>query len=58
MTENPDTTSSTDGYEPGTDQDSDPDSLAPRTGAAAIPSAEEDPDDPDADPDMLNPRQG
>ena len=58
MTENPDATRSTEGYDPATDPDADPDSLSPRTGAAAIPDADEDAGDPDADPDMLNPRQG
>ena len=58
MSENPDTRRSTEGYDPATDQDSDPDSLSPRTGAAAIPGADEETGDPDADPDMLNPREG
>ncbi|WP_186814451.1 hypothetical protein [Actinotalea fermentans] len=58
MTENPETTPSTEGYDPAADQDADPESLSPRTGAAAIPDAGEDAGDPDADPDMLNPREG
>lgn len=58
MTENPDTTHTTAGYDPATDPDTDPDSLSPRTGAAAIPAPEEGTGDPDADPEMLNPREG
>lgn len=58
MTENPDATRATEGYDPATDTDADPDTLSPRTGAAAIPDAGEEPGDPDADPDMLNPREG
>jgi len=60
MSENPDTTRSSEGYDPATDPDADPDSLSPRTGAAAIPDTDEDAGeggDPDADPDMLNPRE-
>ena len=58
-TENTGTTPPPEGYDPATDQDADPQSLSPRTGAAAIPPAdpESESDDPDADPDMLNPRQ-
>lgn len=58
MSENPDATRSTDGYDPATDPDADPDSLSPRTGAAAIPAPDEGDPDADADADLLNPRDG
>lgn len=45
---------STEGYDPATDPDADPDSLHPRTGDAARPGRSDG--DPDADPDMLPPR--
>jgi hypothetical protein len=41
-------------YDPAEDQDADPESLEPRTGAQA--SGQPVEGDPDADPDMLNPR--
>lgn len=47
-----DTTSS--GYDPAEDPDTDPEMLNPRTGTQA--SDDGDPGDPDADPDNLNPR--
>ncbi len=50
------TTEGTEGYDPATDPDADPDSLEPRTGAKAVPR--DSAGDPDADPDMLNPRDG
>lgn len=48
-----------DGYDPAQDQDSDPDSLQPRTGsrASGADDAGTSAGDPDADPDMLNPRE-
>ena len=45
-----------DGYDPAEDQDSDPESLQPRTGSEAGAGAADTHGDPDADPDMLNPR--
>lgn len=45
---------STEGYDPATDPDADPDSLHPRTGDAARPGRSDG--DRDADPDMLPPR--
>ena len=58
MSENTSTSSSDDhGYDPGEDQDSDPESLQPRTGDRADSTAQTE-GDPDADPDMLNPRDG
>lgn len=45
-----------DAYDPAQDQDSDPESLEPRTGDRAAGSGTTE-GDPDADPDMLNPRE-
>ncbi|WP_454049497.1 hypothetical protein [Cellulomonas sp. Marseille-Q8402] len=47
-----DTTSK--GYDPAEDPDTDPEMLNPRTGEQAV--GEEDQGDPDADPGNLNPR--
>ena len=47
----------TTGYDPATDQDSDPESLNPREGDQATASTPAG-TDPDSDPDMLNPRTG
>ena len=58
MTENPGTTQPTDGYDPATDPDADPDSLSPRTGTAAIPDADEDAGDPRRRPRHAQPARG
>ena len=57
---NEDTTA---GYDAGQDQDADPESLQPRSGARAgdgehVDVSDDTDEDPDSDPDMLNPRTG